>query len=59
MTDNADELIENSSPTSQRVGVWGSLGIVTAGDLFLCMYSIEVVALSSEPAILYLTGGDR
>lgn len=59
VTDNADELIENSSLTSQRVRVWGSLGVVTAGGLCLCMYSSEVVTLRSDPAIFFLTGGDR
>lgn len=38
VTDNGDDLIENSSLSSQRVRVWGSMGAVTVGVLCLCMY---------------------
>lgn len=33
VTDNADDLIENSSLSSQRVRVWGTLGVVTVGGM--------------------------
>lgn len=58
VTDNAGDLIENSSLSSQRVRAAGSVGVVTVGGVRLCMYGSKVVTLSPKPAGVSLTGRD-